>query len=114
MSLLIKNQLKTTVNIGNAENLGKITLPSESEGIFASWCGKLNRQPKSDIFQKSPLNKVKTQDNDNIKELMLEAKHKKMAYRSQFQNEKIRFQLSNKLLKHILSFMFGVKCESGL
>ena len=72
MSLLIKNQLKTTVNIGNAENLGKITLPSESEGIFAS-----NRQPKSDIFQKSPLNKVKTQDNDNIKELMLEAKHKK-------------------------------------
>ena len=28
--------------------------------------------------------------------------------------EKIRFQLSNKLLKHILSFMFGVKCESGL
>lgn len=77
MSLLIKNQLKTTVNIGNAENLGKITLPSESEGIFASWCGKHNRQPKSDIFQKSPLNKVKTQDNDNIKELMLEAKHKK-------------------------------------
>lgn len=76
MSLLIKNQLKTTLNIGNAENLGKITLPSESEGIFASWCGKLNRQPKSDIFQKSPLNKVKTQDNDNIKELMLEAKHK--------------------------------------
>lgn len=34
MSLLIKNQLKTTVNIGNAENLGKITLPSESEGIL--------------------------------------------------------------------------------
>ena len=27
MSLLIKNQLKTTLNIGNAENLGKITLP---------------------------------------------------------------------------------------
>ena len=53
MSLLIKNQLKTTLNIGNAENLGKITLPSESEGIFASWCGKLNRQPKSDIFRHS-------------------------------------------------------------
>ena len=76
MSLLIKNQLKTTLNIGNAENLGKITLPSESEGIFASWCGKLNRQPKSDIFQKSPLNKVKIPDNDNIQELMLESKHK--------------------------------------
>ena len=36
-----------------------------------------DRQPKSDIFQKSPLNKVKIPDNDNIKELMLEAKHKK-------------------------------------
>lgn len=31
MSHLIKNQLKTTLNIGNAENLGKITLPSKAK-----------------------------------------------------------------------------------
>lgn len=77
MSLLIKNQLKTKLNIGNAENLGKITLPSESEGIFASWNGQLNRQPKTDIFQSKPLNTVKKANNDDIQELLLEAKHKK-------------------------------------
>ena len=46
----------------------KVFLPAGAENSIGN---------RNLIFQKSPLNKVKIPDNDNIKELMLEAKHKK-------------------------------------
>ena len=66
--LNVKNKLRTTLTIGNAENTGKIGMPSDCDGVFASWRNELNRQPKQDCFKLSPLNKVKkNSNNDDLK-----------------------------------------------
>ena len=61
--LSIKNQMKTQLQIGSEENLGKKILLGDSDGIFADWCKELNRKPKFDWFEKQPLNEVKSGDN---------------------------------------------------
>ena len=75
--LSIKNKLKTQFHFGDESKLGKMVIPAESDGVFASWRKELNRQPAADVFELQPINKVKTpNDAEELKELELEIRHK--------------------------------------
>lgn len=75
--LSIKNKLKTQFYFGDESKLGKMVIPAESDGVFASWRKELNRQPAADVFELQPINKVKTpNDAEELKELELEIRHK--------------------------------------
>lgn len=75
--LSLKNRLRTTLVIGDASKSGSIKLPSESKGTFASWRSNLEREPRYDLVESQPLNKVKDTTKEDIRALMLEMKHKK-------------------------------------
>lgn len=73
----VLKQLRTQIKIGSEEKLGKLKLPEESEGIYASWNNDLNRKSVADIFEYGPINKVKTEDESKlVDELRLEINYK--------------------------------------
>lgn len=74
--LKIKNKLKTQVSVGDESKLEKFRAPSENDEIFASWQKELNKKAAKDCFEREPLNKVKTPDNDDINALEREIRYR--------------------------------------
>lgn len=91
--LSIKNQLRTQLQVGDENNLGKITLPGDSEGLFAGWCRELNRKSQFDYFEKQPLNAVKENDEmQDIRKLQNKIAHKNWLTSVQKRMKKLGFK----------------------
>ena len=68
-NLTIKNQLKTTIQIGDETAVSKLPGNSAGEKVFADWNKELNRYPKTDCFELQPINQVKQKTDDEIKNI---------------------------------------------
>lgn len=72
--LTIKNKLKTELVVGDAGNIKKYCDTIERDDtIFASWCSKLNKSPKTDCFKRAPINDVKPVEEINENKVISEA-----------------------------------------
>ena len=69
--LSIKNQLKTTVQLGGENFKGNHNYGLE-EQTFADWCSELNRQPKTACFSLCPISKVKPAEDNELKTILSE------------------------------------------
>lgn len=90
--LSIINKLRTSLNVGNADKITTFQQPAESNGIYASWRSELERTPKFDLCQKTPLNEVKDTTETDVSKLILD-----MKYQNWIQNV-------NERVKHIRFF----------
>ena len=66
--LTLENKLRTTFQV----NSGK-AFKTESSGLYAGWRDELNRVTSFDSFQRQPLNKVKTTDEEKEVKLLKKA-----------------------------------------
>lgn len=87
----LKNRMRVTLNIGSTENLGEIKLPAENDKLFAGWCDKLNRQPVYDLFNETPINKVKPKP-ENVEDAVLAFKYEKWINKVRENMEKFGFK----------------------
>lgn len=90
--LSLKNKMKVQLTVGDESKLVSIKGFEDSNGIFASWCKELERVPKTDIYEFQPLNKVKTTDKEDIRNLDLEIKHKEWLKEVNERMEKLGFR----------------------
>ncbi len=74
--LSLANRLRTTVNIGNENNLKGLEHLAESKGVYASWRSELEREPHFDLCEKTPLNTVKDTTKEDFTDFILDIKHK--------------------------------------
>ena len=79
--LTVKNRLKTSIQFGD-ETLSKPYREAGlGEGLFASWKDELNKQPKTDCFELSPISSanksLKSEENEleeEVRQLAMEIK----------------------------------------
>lgn len=73
--LRLKNKLKTTLTVGDTSKIQDFKLPSDSNGIYASWRSELEKTPVHDLYESQPLNQVKDTTKEDINSFLLDKKH---------------------------------------